>query len=340
MPSCSPGNEFRSTTNLPTRRPGIRQVPLTISETPVLRLAEAADLVLGWWSEDLAGDLMNRQTYLTYSLVVRRLVDFAKAHEVTDLNGVTQALIAKFLEARTTNSAGVIILPTVASKHVRRATLRLFYAILRDHGLTTADPARDIPLSRVDPSITRPLTVDEANQLRYYMGGFKSARMNAVVAFALAGMSVGELLGLERTHIDPTGSRVWAAGSDQRDARWLTLDAWGTERAQRFVGECTHDGPVFLRKAKHNTAILASPMRQALDRAGLGQITEVRPASMSYHAALLVFEESGRIEEAARVLGLTSLDSMARILGYEWRPQDTDPEHCPPAGCGNSSSVR
>ena len=44
----------------------------------------------------------------------------------------------------------------------------------------------------------------------------------------------------------------------------------------------------------------------------------VRPASIAGWAARRVFEESGRVEDAARVLGVRSLDSAARMIGLDW----------------------
>jgi hypothetical protein len=53
-------------------------------------------------------------------------------------------------------------------------------------------------------------------------------------------------------------------------------------------------------------------------RAGLAGDRRVRPASIAGWAGRRVFEESGRVEDAARVLGVRSLDSAARMIGLDW----------------------
>ncbi|MFE2728461.1 hypothetical protein [Kitasatospora sp. NPDC059327] len=43
------------------------------------------------------------------------------------------------------------------------------------------------------------------------------------------------------------------------------------------------------------------------------------------------FEATGRIEEAARRLGLCSLDRAATVIHLTWRPDPTDREEAPAA---------
>jgi integrase/recombinase XerC len=59
-------------------------------------------------------------------------------------------------------------------------------------------------------------------------------------------------------------------------------------------------------------------MRHVLQRAGLGHQRDVVPTSIRAWAGWKVFEASGRIEEAAKALGLRSLDSAATQIGHDW----------------------
>jgi integrase/recombinase XerC len=57
---------------------------------------------------------------------------------------------------------------------------------------------------------------------------------------------------------------------------------------------------------------------EVLDLAGLRDGFVV-PMSLPNWAGRRAFEETGRIEEAARTLGLRTLDAAARQIGWSWR---------------------
>ncbi|MDP1821431.1 MAG: hypothetical protein Q8K58_16250 [Acidimicrobiales bacterium] len=64
-------------------------------------------------------------------------------------------------------------------------------------------------------------------------------------------------------------------------------------------------------------------MTDVLRRAGLCGEPDVRPASIAGRAGMQILEESGRIEEVARRLGMRSLDRAARFIGWTWSEVDT-----------------
>ncbi|MFF9401692.1 hypothetical protein, partial [Streptomyces sp. NPDC014744] len=81
-----------------------------------------------------------------------------------------------------------------------------------------------------------------------------------------------------------------------------------------------------------------SPLRDLLVRIGLGGESDVKPASVTAWAGVEVFERTGRIEQAARRLGLRSLDRAATVIGHTWRPT---PGLGPGSGSGpDGGSVR
>ena len=66
----------------------------------------------------------------------------------------------------------------------------------------------------------------------------------------------------------------------------------------------------------------ATVLQEVLVRAGLAQEPDVRASSVAAWAGRRVLEDTGRIDLAARALGVRSLDRAARILGWDW----TEPE--------------
>jgi integrase/recombinase XerC len=67
------------------------------------------------------------------------------------------------------------------------------------------------------------------------------------------------------------------------------------------------------RRAHSSQAI-----RETLRRAGLLADSEVRPASLTAWAGQQVLNETGRVDEVARALGMRSLDGAARLIGWDW----------------------
>ncbi|WP_237112720.1 hypothetical protein [Mycobacteroides abscessus] len=63
-------------------------------------------------------------------------------------------------------------------------------------------------------------------------------------------------------------------------------------------------------------------VRDVLTRAGLSTTIGIKPSSLTAHAARQVFEETGRIELAAKLIGSGSLDGTAALIGYQWRQDD------------------
>lgn len=66
-------------------------------------------------------------------------------------------------------------------------------------------------------------------------------------------------------------------------------------------------------------ASISGAVGAILQRAGLHQESDVRPRSVTAWAGQRVFDETGRIEDVARRLGLRSLDRAAALIGWEWR---------------------
>jgi hypothetical protein len=52
--------------------------------------------------------------------------------------------------------------------------------------------------------------------------------------------------------------------------------------------------------------------------AGLAHEPDLRPASIAAYCGLATFRATGRIEDAARLLGLYSLDRAAQLIAFDW----------------------
>ena len=66
------------------------------------------------------------------------------------------------------------------------------------------------------------------------------------------------------------------------------------------------------------TEVQERSLQDVLVRAGLAGEPDVRASSVAAWAGRRVLEETGRIDLAARALGVRSLDRAARIIGWEW----------------------
>ncbi|TKA01946.1 hypothetical protein [Actinacidiphila oryziradicis] len=124
---------------------------------------------------------------------------------------------------------------------------------------------------------------------------------------------------------------MWIHGSTRTDARWCPLDLWAlrilSARAA-FVAKQQRN-PEDVPEARLAVSSAPAPDEQLQARAcvalsdlirriGLGADPQVKPSSLTAHAAVQIFDDTGRIEDVARRLGLRSLDRAADLVGYSW----------------------
>ncbi len=111
-------------------------------------------------------------------------------------------------------------------------------------------------------------------------------------------------------------------GSAKTEPRIATLTDWGTQVLARrldLVGptdrSLTYEGK---GSAVSMQASSSMAIARILNEAGLRGDLSVKPESVRAWAGHRIWVETGRIESAATALGCRSLDTTARIVGYQW----------------------
>ncbi|WP_233213494.1 integrase [Mycobacterium hubeiense] len=315
-------------------RPGT-QLLLPLQWGPAMAdgsLAAAVGAVTGAWIADGA---LAAQTLDKFGLLIRRFTRFAAAHDVTTLGAVDRALVAKFVAAKGRTRHGVVSVAAVATMHNRRAALRAFFRTARQLRLTIDDPTTDIAVPARQSSAQRPLSEDESALVRLFSERAAPTRHAATAALLLAGAHTSELGHITTANLDPQAPTVWAHGSTKHRPRTLTLDRWSmrvlTERAAHLARPLPNPcpSPVLCTGAAgsdaHKQARVCVTVREILTRAGLSDDPGVRPASLTAYAARREFDRTGRIEDAARLIGSPSLDTTAGLIGYDWQHRADPP---------------
>ncbi|MFD4276194.1 hypothetical protein R2B67_21260 [Streptomyces cyaneofuscatus] len=302
-----------------------------------LSLTHGIDRVLQVWQQMTAQNEMSHQTYDKFGLLLRRFDLYAGVRGALLIADVEPGLVDDFVNAKGHSRHGYVSDAAVATRLLRRSVVRSAFRVLRELGLSHQDPARDIVLPARTHEGIRALTEDEIVDLRHH-ASFTSrpTRHAAAAALALAGGHSGEVGHIVIADLDLPHRRVWMHGSIKYEPRWCRLDAWGrhvlAERARHVTTENPDPATARLAVSSRPTSDAALQaracvaLRDLLRRIGLGGEPDVKPASITATAAVAAFETTGRIEDAARSIGLRSLDRAAAVVGYDWRcdPAYTD----------------
>ncbi|MEU9561693.1 hypothetical protein AB0D16_06565 [Streptomyces sp. NPDC048161] len=300
-----------------------------------LSLVHATDQVLNAWKDMVTRDEMSEQTYDKFSLLLKRYTRYAVLRGVLVLPDAGPGVTEDFVNAQGRSRHGHVSESAPATRLLRRSVVRTAFRTLRELDLSNQDPTRDITLPTRTYEGVRALTEDEAVLLRHHAAFVtRPTRHAAAAALALAGGHSGEIGHIVADDLDLDCSRVWMHGATKYEPRWCRLDAWGrhvlAERAAHVASQHPDTATARLAVSSSPASDAALQARSCvalgdlLRRIGLGNDPYVKPASVTARAAVETFEHTGRIEEAARRLGLRSLDRAAAIVGYDWR---TDPTH-------------
>ncbi|MBZ6111163.1 MULTISPECIES: integrase [Streptomyces] len=302
-------------------------------------LAHAIDRILDAWASMAARGEFTEQTYDKFGLLLGRFDRYAHLRGALVVGDVDQDLAEDFVFAAGRSRHGHVSEAAVATMLLRRSVLRTAFRTLRSLGLTDTDPTRDIELPRRAVGDVRPLTEDEAIDLRHQASFVtRPSRHGAAAALALAGGHSGEIGHVRVQDLDTEGRRVWMHGSTKTDPRWCPLDTWClnvlTNRAafvtarQLRPESVPHARLAVSDKHASDAALQARvcvALRDLLTRIGLHDEPDVKPSSITAWAGLNAFERTGRIEDTAGLLGLRSLDRAAAVIGHHWhQPADAE----------------
>jgi integrase/recombinase XerC len=248
----------------------------------------------------------------------------ADGRGLADLGQVTSEVARAFVTAPT----GMGQMPSISTMHWRRTALRLLFKTARMNGLVDGDPTLDLDLPPRSSLGTRPLTDDEVTLCRSVAHwSLAGTRRAAAWALAEASCRSSELPGITGDDVDLESGQVWIAGGKATEPRAGQLTEWGLVQARARIEEL--EAPslplVYSGRSPHGAGQVsgASAIVDVLTRAGLHREPDVRPGSVAAWAGRRVLEETGRIDCAARALGVRSLDRAAAIVGWDWR---ADPE--------------
>lgn len=308
------------------------QLRLPLVWAPAERsLAASIAAVTVAWTADAA---LSPSTTQRFAQTLARFTGFAAARGITTLAGVDPDLVGAFAAARhRTGRDATISAPSVTIRRARRAALRAFFGTAIGLRLTLDDPTallhNEQPTGCGPVDGVRPLTDDEAALVRLYSQRARPTRHAATVALLLAGIHSCEAGRVTVADVDTHAGTVRVHGSRRYESRTLRLDAWSihalatrAEHLRQHVPIGIGRSAVLCANALANSASrqasACAAVRDILTRAGLSEDPAVRPSSLTGHAARLVFDRTGRIEDAAGLLGSPSLDAAASLIGHQW----------------------
>jgi hypothetical protein len=240
---------------------------------------------------------------------------FLESCGVDDFGAVTADSCLRFVGSRLQSGR----LASLATQHNRRAALRTLFKTARHAGLLTGDPTIDLDLPPSSSSPTRPLTDAEVDLCRD-VAWWGSSRVAAAWALAEATARGGEIAEVTVRNIDLDRAVVKLPGGARTEPRTGELTVWGVEALRRRVLEVVVGAVAYSGGGSSNAGQVSTcrAISSVLVRAGLAGQPAVRPASLAGWAGRRVFEQTGRVEDAARAMGVRSLDRAARLIGLDW----------------------
>ena len=126
--------------------------------------------------------------------------------------------------------------PAIATMHLRRTALRLYFRIARQEGVIQADPTVDLHLPARSRVAVRPLTSDEITLCRSFsLKSLTATRHPAAFALAEATARTAEIPHIRVSDLDLERGRVWVHGSPKTEARWGYPSQWGLLQFARRV---------------------------------------------------------------------------------------------------------
>lgn len=276
---------------------------------------------MGWAETLLAGQAWpSKSDDRLAGILVRFLGFLVRGRGLAELGDVTPNVAEAFVRSPLPDGSS----PSVGVMHLRRTAVRLLFRAAREAGWPLGDPTLDLVLPPRSPLPCRALTDDEVALCRgHAMWSLSGARRASAWALAEATCRSRELGHIQVSDVDLDAGRVWVHGGRQTAPRWGVLTDWGRGQVGRRVNELAGEAAARLvysggRVDRVGQVSSCLAIDDVLTRSGLKAEPDVRPSSIAAWTGRKVFEDTGRIDEVARRLGMASLDRAASFIAWDW----------------------
>ncbi len=289
-----------------------------VSDTPSsgpLAPRALGDLVVSHLAEL---DAMAPVSLIRVADLIRGFANYLVASGVESSGDITEAHAAAFVHSLTRSKTE----PSVATTHLRRTALRIFFREARALGVLSVDPATNIPLPPRSYRDLRPMTDGEIERCRSFAERNRGETSCATAwALAEATARVAELGSIRAKDLDLEEGQVWIGGSANTDARWSTLTDWGVNQLQRVGMSRSQPTPdsSLLMPGRMSSASVYELVASTLRQVGLAKTPGVRPNSIPAWRGAAELAKGASIDQVAVLLGMRSLDRAATFTGFDWR---------------------
>ncbi|MGY4930511.1 hypothetical protein ACWD7T_05230 [Streptomyces sp. 900116325] len=281
------------------------------------------------WKQLAWDGVMSIDTVDEYIEVSERLLDFARAHQITHLDDITPALAEAFVNAPGHDRhRGIIATPAGGTRRQRRSAVTSLFAHARALGLTKAAPMVDsAPIARSPRRPGADLQLHEVAQLQFHSErGMPATRHAALLALLLAGFSSAETGAASTADLELDAGSVHTNGSTRTLARTCQLDEWSVHVLGLRAAHLGKRGPQphqLVASANSAPSVVQSSVGSGFGdiarRSGLStQSRKVEPRDVTRYVARKILNETGQLSEVARRLGLSSLDVAAALADLQW----------------------
>ncbi|MEI6623815.1 MAG: hypothetical protein WCP28_18130, partial [Actinomycetes bacterium] len=297
-------------------------------------VADAIDEVAVEWRRQatVVGNIAG-STVDTNCKVLNTLRKFAEARSLALVCDLTNSELNSWMfSANAYTSAPAAYSMTRLRRNVATS---FFYTAFRI-GITDANPATMLPTAKHNARHVAAFDEKKIKRLKQASEfEFRETKSPSALALALLGAAPGEVGSITCADVFLMDMLVRAHGGGTRyEERWLPIDdSWCFEKLSarisylsvkhpkdwqnRFVAYEPRpgNGDDFARRS----AATSTTLTKVIERAGLKKNGVLRVASIGEYVAQRIFEETGSLEAVAARLGINKLDTVARIVGYDWK---------------------
>ena len=251
---------------------------------------------------------------------IMRFRKWCKQNGVTDITMVKQEEIEAFVHWPVM-MGGRARRPGWSTMRNRRTYLRRAYKAARDLGYEIIDPTIDVVVV-FDRTVEANLcTEDDIEWLREGTPvQLFSNTWVSVIALAEAGATNSEVRNVRASDVGLDEGVVRLAGNARVDERINPLTEWGAMVLRERLADLGPDDFVVTNgdDRQCSEATVSQMFKHIANYANLGS-RGLNINSVRGWRAKALYDETGRIQDAALFLGSRSLDSTAQLIGLEWR---------------------